>query len=67
MMVVCRKNKVKLPLNLPDRFDKGAASWGTTLNINHRLHRFTQIIKKEYKKVSVICVICGFFFLIVSG
>jgi hypothetical protein len=30
----------------------------------HRLHRFTQIIKKN-KKICVICVICGSLFFIV--
>jgi hypothetical protein len=37
------------------------------IKINHRLHRFTQIIKTGYKKICVICVTCDFFFFIVSG
>jgi hypothetical protein len=39
---------------------EGAASCGTAVKVNHGLHRFTQIIKKN-KKISVVC---GFFFIL---
>ena len=44
------------------RMDSDAINRVPTMKIAHRSHRLTQIIKK----ISVICVICGPLFFIVS-
>jgi hypothetical protein len=40
---------------------EGAASCGTAVKLNHRLHRFTQIIKKNKKNQ---CNQCNLWFLL---